>query len=601
MSDGKYEELNSAQREAVMSEHSRILCLAGAGCGKTKTMVTRAARLIESGVDPENILMLTFTNAAAQEQKERLIRLVGEPAAKVWASTFHSWAVREIRNYGLSLGYTPAFSIYDQEDTASIVEAIITDLQIKTKAKDVIEAMTKNNVYGVPIPVGPIKMVVDEYRFKCRQQNAIDLDSLISTLQTLMNKDTIHRIMQTKYKYVFVDEFQDTDHRQMKLLNTLDPENLFVVGDDFQSIYGFRGSDVEIIMNLAENEDWQTIKLEENYRSTRQIVDAANRLIKHNNQTEKELKAHRNGPEIEQLLWEFPEDELTGVGKMIPTFPGQYRDTAILARTNKQVNAMAEVLEKLHIPYDLRHTVSDALRTIEAKRLFQWMSLANNPQDNEAAYAIVNWPLQTITKRDLLEVEMFQLEKECSLITALEYKEKALPFLEKLHTIQSQRYISAAVEVFDLIVDTINILTINANKGLQNRNLKIAEIRNAMVEWTNERTKTGSDIGVDAWLEFYKMRMIEGTDLEEEEKKDAVQLMTAHGSKGLEFKNVVVIGCNDKQFPLSRGDIEEERRLFYVAMTRAKDQLMLSRSLMKESWGSTMEDAEPSVFLNDMQ
>ena len=598
-------ELNKEQREAVLSDHPRILCLAGAGCGKTKTMVTRAARLIEEGVDPENILMLTFTNAAAQEQKERLIQLVGEPGEKVWASTFHSWAVREIRRYGRCLGYDPTFSIYDQEDTLSIVDSIIDDLQIDVESKDVIDAMDKNNLYGVPISDRAAKMIVNEYRFRCKQQNAIDLDSLISTLQVLIDRDTINRIMRTTYKHVFVDEFQDTDRRQLNLLQSLDPENLFVVGDDFQSVYGFRGADVGIIMSLAENEEWYTIKLEKNYRSTRQIVDAANKLIKHNNQTEKTLQANRKGPEIQVVEHETPEEEVRCIARTIDHMLniGMYQDIAVLARTNKQVDEVSRVLNQYHIPYKIRQSVKDVLQTTEAKRLFRWMAAVTNPMDDEAVYASINWPKQVITRQRLLRVEKFQLEHECSLLTAFECTGEAREFLDAMNAAREAEITvdSTATLAYVEIVRLLRVMENYDERGLSNRKQIVKDIYQEIKDWEEERKKTGSDTSVAAWLESYKMRLIEGTGTTESEKQNTVHLMTAHGSKGLEFSTVFIMGCNQGSFPISRGDIEDERRLFYVAMTRAKDRLIMTRGISSESWGGLVVDAEPSVFLAEIR
>lgn len=596
-----YNELNKEQRAAVESDHRRILCLAGAGTGKTKTMVTRAARLIEEGVDPWNILILTFTNAAAREMKERLIKLVGDKGEQVWASTFHSWAVKEIRRYGAAYGYTPGFTIYDGEDTLSIVTSIIEDMQYKMKPDDVVKAMEKNNVYRVPIPAGDIERTVDEYRFRCRRQNAIDIDSLITTLQSLLENDTINYILHNQYKYVFVDEFQDTDPRQMRLLYTLNPENLFVVGDDFQSIYGFRGADVSIIMGLSQDPDWQTIKLEENYRSTRQIVDAANALIKHNHQTEKELKAHRNGPAIELITKDTMEDEMDWIaGKCmrIGYDTGFFYNTAILARTNKQVNAIASRLSAMDVPYEIRQKTQDVLKTIEAKKLFAWMAAALNPQDDESVKAIINWPEQTVSRKRMLDVEMFQLENGCSLLTALEAKGEAQKIVNTIHDLHDI-YIPAATTMHDAIIQQTGIVWWNREQGLENRNQRIKEIRDTIVEWEMKREELGEDITPESWLEHYKMRLIEApANLSEE--LDAVQLMTAHGSKGLEFDTVIIAGMNEKSFPLTRGDIEEERRLCYVAMTRAKERLYLTRSTMRTVWGDHVEEAEPSRFLEEM-
>lgn len=600
----EYRELNNEQREAVYSDHPRILCLAGAGTGKTHTLVTRAARLLEDGVDPEEILMLTFTNAAAREQKERLIWLAGEAGEKVCASTFHSWAVREIRKYAKKARLESNFSIYDQEDTESLVTAIIDDMQYKFKPKDVMEAMTKRHVYGVPIPRGDMQRAVVEYEWRCRDQNAIDIDSLIPTLQKLLDDPTINKIMHNQYKYVFVDEMQDTDHRQMRLLNALNPEHLFVVGDDFQSIYGFRGADVNIIIGLAQDPDWQTIKLEENYRSTCQIVEPANRLIKHNRQTEKILKAHREGPEIAIIENDSPEEELDWIAcKCLRAYfdEDELSNTAILARTNKQVDAIAERLCERDVPYVIRKKTADALLTMEAKKLSAWMQAVINPRDDEALMAIINWPKETITKRELLKIEMFKLENECSLFSALEAKGQAKEVTEtirdfNIHNLEEMD----AVDLHDAIIDKTAIVWKFRELGLENRNARIRELREEMIKWQEMRKDNGETITAVDWLEYYKMRLVEGAEIIESVPQDAIQLMTAHGSKGLEFENVIIAGLNMKSFPLSRGDIEEERRLCYVAMTRAKKRLYMTRSITRAEWNGNLKEAEPSIFLEEL-
>lgn len=600
----KYNELNKEQRAAVLSDRRRILCLAGAGTGKTKTLVTRVARLIEEGVDPRKILMLTFTNAAAREQKERLIAMVGAEGEKVWASTFHSWAVRETRRYGQTLGYSFDFSIYDQEDTQSIIEDIAMELQYDEKTKDILDALEKNSVYGVPFPPGAIGTICNEYRFRCRRQNAIDIDSLISTLRRLLNNETIRGLLHREYEYVFVDEFQDTDGRQMELLNTIDPENLFVVGDDFQSIYGFRGSDVGIIMGLARDPEWETIKLEENYRSTRQIVNTANNLIKHNNQTEKILKAHRNGPNAAVIEKNTPGEEMDWIAlkcHRLAYDDGTYMDTAILARTNRQVDAIAARLKEKGVPYVIRRKSSDALKTMESKKLFAFMQACVNPLDDEAVAAIVNWPEQRFSRQEMLRIEMFQLEKQCSLLTALETREEAQELvgtIKKVHAYIQEHQIEA-IELYDNLVGESRIVWWNSEQGLHSRNAEIRKIRETLEEWQEARKEAGDTIEPLDWLEFYKMRMVEGTEIVEKQK-DEVQLMTVHGSKGLEFQNVIIAGMNQKSFPINGGDLQEERRLCYVAITRAKTRLYLTRSLTRIVWGNHEEESEPSIFLEEL-
>ena len=619
--------LNEQQKEAVLSNGNRVLVLAGAGTGKTKTTVTRIARLYEDGVKPEQMLAMTFTRAAGAEMKERIIQLIGEEGRGIFCNTFHAWAVQMIRQYAYRLGYTPAFTIYDEEDRTAIIEQIIQDLSYKTEAKKVLEAMEKHTLYRVPYPEGDIANIVTEYNFRCKKNNAIDLDGLIASLGYLLKDESVQNAVRETWPYIFVDEFQDTDHRQMDILNAINPENLFVVGDDFQSIYGFRGADVSIIMAMAENPEYEVVKLEENYRSTETIINAANRLIKHNNQTEKILINDREGPEIILYETEEPEEEMHKLVQLIPLLIApeyvvehegdlghfmcsqkmKYKDIAILGRTNKQIQLAAEALLAAGIPCVIRTKSADCMESQEAKKLFAWMEAFLNPQNDTIIESILNWPEQTIQPKEKTEAEMYALIHDCSLKTALEATETAVGFLDIYSSMQEvywENYDSdenlGAVDLFDIIIEQTSIMYIYKEKGLTNRMQLINEIRHNLCAWQEHQVEIGEPYTAEAWLERYRMRMLE-TDKQEENKEDAVQIMTAHGSKGLEFEAVIIIGCNNKSFPLGKGDIEEERRLFYVAITRAKKYLYLTRSKMRTTWGTNTAEAEESIFLNELR
>ena len=623
----EYSGLNEAQAAAVRSDHPRILTLAGAGTGKTRVLTHRIARLYEDGVKPEEMLALTFTRAAGAEMKERIIQLIGEDGRDIFCNTFHAWAVKLIRQYAYRMGYTPAFSIYDTEDKTAIIDQIITDLQYQVKTKDVLDAMDKNTLYRVPLPAGDVENIIKEYTFRCKKNNAVDLDGLITGVQYLLTDSSIRDAVRERWPYIFVDEFQDTDHRQMSILDAIDPKNLFVVGDDFQSIYGFRGADVSIIMGLAEDPEYQVVKLEENYRSTAPIVTAANRLIKHNNQTEKILRNDREGPEIE--IYETSRKEFeyeriidlialitqstSGItvedGKVISyseTKGLNFKDIAILGRTNKQIQEVAEALQEASIPCVIRTKSADCMESQDAKKLFAWMEAYLNPKNDAAIESVLNWPDTTVRTREKQKAEMFMLENNCSLKTALEATETAVGFLDVFRYIKEvvwENYDDdeepSAVDLFDIIVENTGIEDEYHTKGLTNRIRTIIEIRANLVSWQEHQVEIGEPFTAAAWLEHYRMRMLE-TDRKEENDEDAVQIMTAHGSKGLEFEAVIIIGCNNKSFPLGKGDIEEERRLFYVAMTRAKKYLYLTRSKTRTIWGDKTEEAEPSVFLNEI-
>lgn len=626
----EYSGLNEAQAKAVKSDHPRILCLAGAGTGKTRVLTHRIARLYEDGVKPEYMLALTFTRAAGAEMKERIIKLIGDDGREIFCNTFHAWAVRLIRKYAYSLGYTPAFSIYDTEDKAAIIDQIVNELQYKVETKKVLEAMDKNTLYRVPFQEGDIERIVNEYRFRCKKNNAIDLDGLIAAVGHLLKDEMIQEDVRERWPYIFVDEMQDTDHRQMEILNAINPHNLFVVGDDHQAIYGFRGADVSIIMDIAENPEYEVVKLEENYRSTVPIVTAANNLIKHNNQTEKVLRSDRNGPELKFITEETPEDELEELiseiawrhedrydavhtlGEKEPRFVKvidglPYKDIAILGRTNKQIQEAAEALTAAGIPCVIRTKSADAMESQEAKKLFAWMEAILNPKNDTAIESVLNWPETTVQPREKQAAEMFQLENDCSLKTALEATETARGFLDTFQSIQDtiwELYDEdeevSAVDLWDIVVHNTFVKEWFNGIGLQNRVQTIVEIDKALRDWQAHQVDIGESYTAAAWLEYYRMRMLE-TDRQEENHEDAVQVMTAHGSKGLEFEAVFIIGCNNKTFPLGRGDIEGERRLFYVAITRAKKYLYLTRSLTKKIWGDKLQETEESVFIQELE
>lgn len=606
-----YSGLNEAQAAAVRSDHSRILCLAGAGTGKTRVLTHRIARLYEEGVKPHEILAISFTRAAGSEMKERIIKLIGDDGRDIFCNTFHAWAVKLIRQYAYRLGYTPAFSIYDTEDKTSIIEQIITELQYDTTAKKVLEAMDKNTLYRVPFPEGDISRIVNEYTFRCKKNNAIDLDGLISAVGYLLQDKVIQDAVRDTWPHIFVDEFQDTDHRQMDILSSINPHNLFVVGDDFQSIYGFRGADVSIIMDMSEDPEYEVIKLEENYRSTEPIVSAANRLIKHNNQTEKILKNNRPGSNVVHHAAENPDEEMAEIVNTVRLMHNvlNYKDIAILGRTNKQIAEVSVALMAAGIPNVVRTKSADAMESNDAKKLFAWMEAVLNPTDDKSIQTVLNWPQATIQPREQQKAELYQLEHVCSLKTALEATETALGFLDLYNDIQTVIYENydseeiaeiSAVDLFDIIVENTQIKEIYHEQGLSNRIRVINELSKYLINWQAHQVEIGEPYTAEAWLERYRLRMLETDKQEVEEEEDAVQLMTAHGSKGLEFEAVIIIGCNQRSFPLNKADIKEERRLFYVAATRAKKYLFLTRSKVRTVWGDKTAEAEESIFISEM-
>ena len=601
--------LNKAQEAAVNSRHPRILCLAGAGTGKTRTLTSRIARLYNEGIKTDQMLALTFTRAAGHEMKQRVIEMIGDEGKDLFCNTFHAFAAKLARRYAYKIGYTPAFTIYDEEDREAMVEQIIEDYGYNVKQKDVIKAIADYNMRSVPIKDNDIRRIHTEYLFRLRKNNAIDLDGLLLQAIRILHDVTVQAAIREQYPYVFIDEFQDTDHRQMEILRLVQPDNLFIVGDDFQSVYKFRGADVSIIMGLAEDPDYEVIKLEENYRSTIPIVTAANNLIKHNNQTEKVLISHREGEEIEQiaLLDEYEEKET--IEKLINAglVWESYSEIAVLGRTNKQIEEIHDHLKASGIPCTIRSRQKEVLKGNDAKKIFGWMDAVMNKRDDNAVEIALNYPLEAATKAERQKAEMFSLEHECSLYTALQATGIGAGFMERHYDIEQriaadydEEETVSAYDLFNYVVESLTIREYYRGLGLENRAKEIDRIAEEIQKWQSQQVEIGDTITVEDWMEYYRMRLVDG-ELQEEDEEDAVQLMTAHASKGLEFDTVIIAGCNQGTFPMTRGDIAEERRLFYVAMTRARNKLILTRAQEKEFYSFRTQNREESVFLNEIQ
>lgn len=601
--------LNQMQEVAVNSSHPRILCLAGAGTGKTRTLTSRIARLYHDGVKIDNMLALTFTRAAGHEMKERIIEMIGDDGKDLFCNTFHAFCAKLVRRYAYKVGYTPAFTIYDDEDRTAMLEQIIEDYGYKLKVKDVLRDISNNTLYGTSIKDADTRAVWREYIFRIRKNNAIDLDGLLTHAARILMDATVQAAIREQYTHVFIDEFQDTDHRQLQILNLVAADNMFIVGDDFQSIYQFRGADVSIIMNLAEDPDYEVVKLEDNYRSTINIVDAANTLIKHNNQTEKVLKSHREGDNIMLIESEDNDGELESIVKIINAefVWNRYDDIAIIGRTNKQIEDIYDYLKTDGIPCTIKSRKTDVLRGNDAKKLFAWMNAIVNKRDDKSVEIAMNYPMEHARKSERQKAEMFALEKDCSLYTALQATGVASGFLNMYYDIEQR--ISAdydadeavsALDMFEYITAALTIRELYLGTGLRNRASDIDRIQEEIRLWQAKQVETGDGITTDDWLEYYRMILVDG-ELRVEEEEDAVQIMTAHGSKGLEFDTVIIAGCNNGTFPLSKGELEEERRLFYVAMTRAKNRLILTRAKDAVLYDFHTIEKERSMFISEME
>lgn len=598
--------LNEAQLQAVTSKSKYILCLAGAGTGKTRTLTTRIAHMNQDRISCDNMLALTFTRAAGKEMKERVIQLVGEvEGKKLFCNTFHAFCVKVLKEYGGYLDYDPDFTIYDQEDRESILQSIISEYKYKLNLKKVMSVFEDKIESLTQKEISDASNVHREYLYRLKKNNAIDLDMLLTeTLCILQGHRPAFEDYHNRYEYVFVDEFQDTNDVQMDIIKALKPKNLFVVGDDFQSIYGWRGARIDYILNFdKEYPGCEVIKLEENYRSTKPIVDASNALIKHNvNQTEKVLRTTRDGDKIIFESYATEAGEINGVcrdiDKETSAFPHNcsFKDFAILARTNKQLAAMAEGLKFNTLPYHLISGNEDPFKVRDVKLLLNMIELALNPKDDALFKKVINFPVKRISDGAFDKLEQLAIDEE-------------LHFMEIPHSFELIKFgadLDSTIAIESYAVNTFlafyNRFGINEYYDQQGRSEKkddFLKAGDAISKWMQTQVDLGEDTSIQAFLKWLHIKDIQDKIMEE---KDAVKLMTVHASKGLEFKNVFIIGMNDGVFPSNKTkDMEEERRLFYVAVTRAKDHLHITRAMeVTPPWGYRSQTTLSSKFIGEM-
>lgn len=593
--------LNQNQLQAVTSKSKTILCLAGAGSGKTTVLTRRIAHLFDNRIGTSNMLALTFTRLAGKEMKERVISLIGEQEGKkLFCNTFHAFAVQVLKEWGHLIGIEKNFTIYDQEDRTSILEVIIKELGNRTTLKKVIAEFD-----SFPDEKSEEYRVIDEYLWRLRQNNAVDLDRLIHKVVELWCfKPEALTYYQHMYTHVFVDEFQDSNDEQMKIIQMLAPENLFVVGDDFQAIYGWRGAKVEYILDFPNQyPDCEVVKLEDNYRSTSQIVTAANNLISFNEyQSEKKLIAHKEGPQITVFTTGDERIEYEEVCNRITNLHAsgmEYKDIAVLSRTNMQLARMQSLLEQNGVP-NVALGRNDIMKNRDIRSIVAWLEVIFNQKDGVALKRALAYPEPFLSENELnlLKLEAAKTEKtELETLKILDFK-MAKKFFNIGSLIYEKHYNGTNIsELVQYTADILGVLKEYEEKGLQNRLQSLREGIEYIKAWEESKRSLGEDHSVMAFLKWLKYRDIQEKLVEE---KDAVKLMTMHGAKGLEFPVVFLIGLVEDTFPSRRGDIEEERRLAYVGVTRAKEQLFLSHSLVKQQWNGSLVQAVKSRFLDEL-
>ena len=638
--------LNEKQKEAVLHLKGPLMIIAGAGSGKTKVLTTRVAHLMHSGVDAFNILALTFTNKAAAEMKERVEKALGNTEARnLYIGTFHSVFARILRAEGDKLGYPKSFTIYDTDDSRSVIKAVVNDMGLDDK-------LYKPNIVHNRISaaknalVGPSEYALDtflkqedarsnrpaiaeiyaSYAARCFKNGAMDFDDLLFKMHELLNNfpDVLHKY-QHKFKYILIDEYQDTNPVQYQIAKLLAAvhENLCVVGDDAQSIYSFRGATIENILQFQKDyDDVKLVKLEQNYRSSQSIIGVANHVIKNNiGQIPKELWTENEaGDKIKLVRTMTDNDE----GKFIADAIQEKKlrnhfynkDFAILYRTNAQSRSFEESLRRTGIAYKIYGGLSFYQRK-EIKDYIAYLRIIVNTKDEEGLKRIINYPARGIGKTTMEKCLVIAGEQNITFFEVLEkakgfgFKAGTLTAIEEFVTMikyfQNQLTKHNAYDVAVQVGKHTNIVkelfTDKSTEGLA-RYENIQELLNSIKEWTESPSNEDGELG-DISLGAYLQQITLITDADNDTgNEDTVKLMTVHAAKGLEFACVFLVGLEESLFPSgmsvnTREELEEERRLFYVAVTRAKKHLWLTYANTRYRYGQLVQN-DPSRFIDEM-
>ena len=622
------EKLNDKQREAASQIDGSILILAGAGSGKTRTITYRIAHMIENvGISPYSILAVTFTNKAAKEMRERVEELVGDVAKACTISTFHSFGMRLLRMYGKEVGYNSNFTIYDTDDQKRIVKAILKGQNlsingVKLTERDLVSMISKikeqiKTLDEYSVMNKQIVEVYDKYNRALLESNAMDFSDILLNTYKLLQKSEILEKVQNKYKYIMIDEYQDTNNLQYKIIDLIarKSSNLCVVGDENQSIYGFRGANILNILNFENNyNNAKIIKLEENYRSTTTILDAANELIK-NNKSSKDKKLwtqNGKGDLIKVLACDNARDEVSRIIEIIKRNHQNgiaYRDMTILYRTNAQSRLFEEGFLRYNIPHKVFGGISFYSRA-EIKDIIAYLSIIVNPQDELNLQRIINVPKRKVGEKGIEKIITYARENNLNLLEALSHikeisgltvvgKEKILEMYDIIKELKDLSYTETASYIVQTLIDKIKYIDyIKENySDAEARIENIDEFKNSILELEN----VVGELRLNEYLE--NVSLISATD-DLEEKSDYVKLMTIHNSKGLEFPIVFLVGFENEIFPGSRAmfeekEMEEERRLCYVALTRAEKKLYLSHATIRFVYGQDRLST-PSVFLKEI-
>lgn len=642
------EQLNPVQRQAVEKTEGPVMVIAGPGSGKTRVLTYRIAHLINSGIYPWNILALTFTNKAAREMKDRIEEQVGENARRVWMGTFHSVFARILRVEAHRLDYPNDFTIYDADDSKNLIKEVVASMNLDPKVYNAgtIRARiskAKSNLitprlyaqsdellqYDRMNKLPMIYSIYQKYYDRCIRAGAMDFDDLLLQMFRLLytNPDNVREKYQQLFRYILVDEFQDTNHLQYEIIKLFlaypnSPNNICIVGDDAQSIYSFRGATIENILQFTQDFiDVTTFKLEQNYRSTQYIVDAANQVIINNQKqiTKKIWTEELGGSKIKLIRALTDREEGRKISDQILEHKTRYHisnsEIAILYRTNAQSRIFEEYLRGLNIPYRIYGGLSFYQRK-EIKDILAYMRLVINPKDDEAFKRIVNYPRRGIGDKVIERLTDHAQARGISLYEAC--FEAELPararnlindFIRLIESFREKNNETNAYETARFIISNTQISeiieqekTIEALSRIENINALV----NGIQEFVENDEITAQELSEKRDLTGFIQTISLMTDMDEtgEPDQEAVTMMSVHLAKGLEFDSIFVVGLEENLFPsylsmASPDEIEEERRLFYVAITRARKYLTLSFCNNRYQYGQ-MRSNEPSRFLEEI-
>ena len=639
--------LNEVQRNAVTTIHGPVMVIAGPGSGKTRVLTFRIAHLLNSGAHPGQVLALTFTNKAAREMKERIEKVAGNDANKVWAGTFHSLFARILRAEAHRIGYPNDFTIYDSDDTKSVLGDIIKSMNLDKKVyapgqvRARISAAKSNLITPKAYAANDDLMALDrmdrrpliyqiyeKYVAKCLRAGAMDFDDLLLQMYKLLyqNPGNVREKYQRQFQYVLVDEFQDTNYLQYQIIKILtkyegSQENICIVGDDAQSIYSFRGATIENILQFEHDYPTvQTFKLEQNYRSTSFIVEAANEVITNNKkQIQKKIFTEKgDGMKIKLIKAMTDTEEGKRVADTIIEQKNRFnlsnKDFAILYRTNGQSRIFEEQLRRYNIAYRIYGGLSFYSRK-EIKDLVSYLRLVVNDKDDEALKRVINYPKRGIGNSTIDQIAQMADDNEISMwevLAKIEFKSRAAKsvgeFVGIIKAARAKAMLSNAYDAAVYIAKASGILSelksdtsLEGQGRIENLNSLLDGIKEFVEDDEIAEGETTMDKSLAAFLQTISLMTDQDNDAEDQ---DTVTLMSIHAAKGLEFKSVYVVGLEENLFPsyqslITQDQVDEERRLFYVAITRAEEHLTLTYANSRYQFGN-MRFNDPSRFIEEI-